>query len=343
MTYAVELADGKRHKDVILSILERNFSRVPAGRYDWLAQNPLGPSYSLLLKHEPSGRHVGSISLFARRIAADGVVSSAFVCGDLVVDQGHRTLGPALHLLRAAIAHQKAQPSPTMLLTFPNNKSDMAARRAGFSLLSEVFELTQIIRTAPYLRRHSPAAPLLAPMLDPLWHVRCTLNGRGRRGLRPAVITDFDERFDELWQESKSGYSLRGERSRGFLEWRFACAPHAKYETFVLASGTKRKLRGYIVFRTHDKRVMIHDLGFREERALDHLLAAFFVHQKRKGMDSIGCRIAGSSALTERLRLNGYSTRAQVLKVLISAPDDQRTVQDLKSGNWYVTAGDDDV
>ena len=48
------------------------------------------------------------------------------------------------------------------------------------------------------------------------------------------LLTDYDERFDILWQKAIKSYSLIGERTSEFLHWRFTLCPFKKFSTFAL-------------------------------------------------------------------------------------------------------------
>jgi hypothetical protein len=108
MTYSVRLADINEDKQTLKSLWIRNFGWITEGRYDWIYKNnPSGQPLSFLLHHDKSNSIVGAISLFPRKIFSGDEIIPAYVCGDLVIDQKHRALGPVLKLLKTVISEHE--------------------------------------------------------------------------------------------------------------------------------------------------------------------------------------------------------------------------------------------
>ena len=101
MTYTIRIADIHKDKQALLSLWKNNLESSFEERYEWIYQkNPTGPPRCFLLCNEGNDAIVGAITLFPRNFSIQGRLVSAFVCGDLVVERGHRTLGPAIKLIK---------------------------------------------------------------------------------------------------------------------------------------------------------------------------------------------------------------------------------------------------
>jgi hypothetical protein len=97
--------------------------------------------------------------------------------------------------------------------------------------------------------RERPILRLLARLGATFWDH--WTNGRLRRWQGAAEdvieISQFDARFDTLWEKARSGYPNAVERSARYLSWRFAAHPTRRYRTFALRHGDR--IEGFVVTR----------------------------------------------------------------------------------------------
>ena len=73
-----------------------------------------------------------------------------------------------------------------------------------------------------------------------------------------AEVTDFDERFDLLWETVKDDHSLLTKRDQRYLQWRYVQNPSEQYRILTyLVQGT---LLGYAVFKQYRDEIQIVDI-----------------------------------------------------------------------------------
>ena len=351
MAYSILQADIDidKDKEILTQLWRRNFGQVPEGRFKWIYENnPSGYPTCFLVKHSETGSVVGSFSLFPRTIFIHGKSVQALISGDLVVDQKHRVIGLAIKMIKSAISMCDRNASG-VLLGVPNEKSYGVSLKAGSEILGDVCEMTQVLRTYSYIRRHIHF-PFMARVLSSLLDLKFRFRAKGlfrarKNNYTIEVARGFNERFDELWEKLFEKYSFIGERTSRFLEWRFSQSPYNEYKVFILASGRNMPLLGYVIFCVDGEKVKIADIGFDgTDRSFTELLSSFSLHQRAQGVESISLSIAGHPKLINLLEHMGYSLRSRKRKVLIYAPAKLKTVlKSIKSARWLLTVADNDI
>jgi hypothetical protein len=236
-----------------------------------------------------------------------------------------------------------------VLLAVPNEKSYGVGLKAGPDILGDVCEMTQVLRTYSYIRRHIHF-PILARVLSSLLDLRFRVRSadpfrvRGKK-YTIEVASGFHEKFDELWEKLLNKYSFVGERSSRFLEWRFNQSPYNEYKVFTLASSRNMLLWGYVIFCVDAEKVIIADIGFDgTEKSFTELLSSFSLHQRAQGVESISLSISGHPKIINLLQKLGFFLRSKKKKVLIYAsPKLKTTLKSIKNAQWFLTSADNDT
>lgn len=167
---------------------------------------------------------------------------------------------------------------------------------------------------------------------------------------------EFDNSFDRLWENSRSGYQNAIERSSSYLQWRFVSHPTRKYRIFTYES--KDELIGYIVIRNSAiKNIpsgLIVDFNFehskRGQAACSSLVARAVREFIKEGVALVGSLANSNSIATSGLRRNGFSPcpkslLPQPFPVIVRthncSPELQQDALDISK--WYLTMGDYDA
>ena len=349
MAYTVQRVDFVEYKDLLLSLWQRNFQGVNPGRFSWIYEkNPNGPPVVYLLKHEESQSFVGTMALFPRPMLYKGQLIRAYICGDMAVDSQHRSLGPALSLLKAALK-QCDKEDPCMLVSFPNNKSEPLTLRLGYKVLGGNCELVKVLKTRKYILRHcnSPnLATFLSWPLDALLRWRYeTLIGLRARKYSYELLAQFDARFDPLWEGLKNACFLIGERKCDYLNWRVKESPYGDCRIFSIFEKQNRKICGYVAFHYGDSRASIIDMAFIGEIVNFKML--FFLFSKyiiTHGADSVSISIVGGSNLFLEFKNIGFSSRIVKNKAVIYTSFENDIFEKIILDKyWYMTSIDNDI
>ena len=229
MSYQVVRANIEQDKDIILNFWRENHPKPLDAKFRWMYENnPAGRPIVWLLRHVESGDCVGMVALFPRRMTTKEGLIRAGVIGDLLVNQKHRTLGPAVKLLRSTLTALH-DGDVDLIYTFPNKAADGVAKVAGYRHLGKLLRLVKVLRTTQYL--HDFGLPwLLARLLSlpidfvlkvasiEIWKSR-----NNKVACRETQVVDAS--FQLLWEESSTSFEISGERTEGYVSWKFLHDP----------------------------------------------------------------------------------------------------------------------
>ena len=84
------------------------------------------------------------------------------------------------------------------------------------------------------------------------------------------TLSNFDERFDTLWERVSAERAMVG-RDRRYLQWRFFDNPSERY--IALAVTDDGEVAAYLVYKLYRRSLQVVDMLWREEDAADVLAA----------------------------------------------------------------------
>lgn len=120
------------------------------------------------------------------------------------------------------------------------------------------------------------------------------------------TVERFDERFDDLWQESIASFDYIGERSCAFLNWRYGdvragyCSVYAAFED--------EHLEGYIALQENNGRGQILDILTRPSRqdVAGALIQEATRHFSERDQYIVECRMAAGNRYEQSLVDRGF-------------------------------------
>lgn len=335
----------------------------PADKFAWLyLEAPRRPDVAFVLTAD--GAPVGTAGVGVRRFQVGDLDGEAGLLADLAVDKAHRSVGPALALVRAG----KAFVDERYLLAygFPNKLAEGVFKRAGYRPLGTVGRYALPLRRAafvdrlddtalarvpptfrPWMQRAATVPPLVAAVgaaldvaaLAPRLAARAGVANRLRIEARPRP----DRGVDALWSRARGEYTVVAERSLAFLGWRLGPRPERTWHHAL--DRTDGSVRAYAAVDLVDGVAHIRDLfGHRAEviALLDHLpLAAY-----RAGAASLSMRYLGAAWLAEALTARGFVARASQRMIAVTAgagATEAARAAILDPTAWHLTDADEDV
>jgi hypothetical protein len=255
-------------------------------------------------------------------------------------------------------------------------KTSLCRKRVSFSfsipnetsfLLTQTFGVRKTIAPVPLLTkplnvkglldsrfRLNSLNSLVARAASPLLKLIYPEKGGVPNGMRLKKIRLFDKRFDALWDRVKDDYPIMVERTSAYLNWRYADAPHKKYEIVCLEDTVSKQLAAYAVlgqeWHGHLIGQIYNILTPRKGNAeiCRCLLRAAIEHFRKIGADSIRCWMFPHTHIYPELRKLGFWPRPRENINLVfeafdkssGAPDSQVVQNSL---NWFFTRGDSDA
>ena len=159
MAYSVRQSEALPVADTLMGLWRRNLGIRPdidlSARLRWYyLDGPEGPGrVMLLVATGPEGETVvGCEGIGVRRFAVAGQPGPvrAGLLGDLAVERSHRTLMPALSLVRAS---RNVARELTMHYGFPNAAAAPLFERIGYRTLGTLTRWVRVIRHGSYIER----------------------------------------------------------------------------------------------------------------------------------------------------------------------------------------------
>jgi len=355
MSYAVKPLRLDEHREALARLWTENMSdgRISAlvpSRMRWLyEQGPDGPPTTLLCVVAESGDVVGCGSYFPRPTWIDGRRVQAGVLCDFAVTRNHRVLGAALAIQRGLVDAARGA-GLELLYGYPNEKSLAVFKRIGYRVVGDTTTWVLPLRSGYKVRDVLPwrwAARLAAIPVD----VGLALADRLRRltirmPARDELPAALDGRADALWARARAGYGIAGERSRAYLEWRYARFPTIEHRFFGTFSSGEDRLAGYAVFTVEAGRAVVRDLfADREETSEEALLLALAHRLRSEEVDALALSHFGNPEFGERLRGAGFLRRPGS-RPLVLHPDvvpEGLRARALEPANWFMLDGELDI
>lgn len=356
MGYVASLFRMEEHREALAHLWRENMSDTTIGRLigermDWLyAKSPLGPTQTWLAVDEESKAVVGCASAYPHDVAVRGEVMKAGIAMDLAIDKAHRSAGPAVVVERAITKEHRGH-GMAFVYSYPNKGSLAVVKRVGYHVVCEAEHWVKPVRTGyklgAYIKQPllMKAASLLGDRALAAADLRHVV--RGARRFRTSFTGAADERFDELWQRARGRYTVVGDKSSSFLNWRYANCPTTQFRFFCLREAKSQRLAGFIVYSVSQNRAFVADLFCQDlDDSLSHLLVRFAARMRQAKLDAVFLAYAGSSAFTRRLKelqfIKRDFSRSLVAFVSKDAPEALRTAV-LAKESWVLFDGELDL
>jgi hypothetical protein len=355
--YSIVPGDPVEHKREWLALADRNLPFAVQGREarysKYYEDNPLGPAKFFLARDAQSDAFVGMAAIFPTQLRVLGELVPAAIAGDFAVDDGHRGLGPAVPLQRAAV-NALGDHGLSCAYGYPNEHSEPITRRVGYTDLGRLTRFVKVLRgrvlVDQYVRsagRARVAAGVSRVAVDPLLSVvsRERLHRR-RRAFRVERPAAFDDRFSEVWETAWRQGTITSERNSEFLNWKYETAREGGiYRIFALV-GSDEQVAGYAVYRVRNGIRHIIDIVFQpSQEVLDVLLAELIRDARREGAVAISLiHLGPASLLTQRVRAFGFGRRTEDSSLHVYVPGTSELEKALvEADNWNFLNADADV
>ncbi len=304
--------------------------------------NPAGRGVILLLRVWDEKRIVGVQGVYPRTMHLGPTLIRGANLADFAVAPEHRTLGPALMLMKRAIT-QTAAPID-LLYGMPNAKSAAVCTRAGLKRVGSIQRHAKPLRSRKLLARHMPAA--IAGVLAPWANIALRLMNAWRRlqdGHRLVCrVASFDDpALDAIWAQRSSDLLL-SERSAAMLRWRYAATGRDAWQVSIASTGVGAPV-GYVVWRVEGVVISVGDFFCIEPRAQTAaLLLAFSAQACAQGAEVVSLCYFGVAEVSIGLHRAGFAVRGEDALLFVGHATPVMATVDLAT-RWYITAFDNDA
>lgn len=317
-------------------------------KLDWYYRaSPNGRARVVVLRaHGDSGDAlVGCEGIGFRRVWCGERTLRAALLADLAVDGPHRTMFPALTLVREA--RSVAAGAADFQYGFPNDRAVGLFKRLGYPVLGTMVRYARVLRFAPYLAQRV-GVPALARLGGGLLDLGdAALRGPPRMWAaarhRLAFLPGPDPRFNQLFEEARRRYRVIGERGSDFLRWRFFARP-GPVSLAALLRRSDGALRAYAVVTQPDRTAHLSDFLGASEPELRALFALLLPSLAARGCASASVRFLGDRSIPRVLARCGFRRRDAERAVVLDAGEVATLAATLRdTESFYLTDADEDA
>lgn len=307
--------------------------------------NPAGEGICLLLYEQLGQPAIGAQGLIPRTFYFGQDRFSVATLADFVVAPEHRSLGPALILMRSSI--ECSQDRFEFAYGTPNDKSVAILNRAGIRPFGTLTRYTKLIRSQSYLRTKglgwvvSPVAAVADAAIACADFARDALFANHFQWREQAA---FGEEFDKIWEGRQSDI-VTSERSPITLKWRYSNPTADSQAPWHLSLATDRSGSpiGYIIWREIKGIAMVSDFFCSNmEESVRGLLQSFVVYARRFPVQKVSLEFFGRPSIGVALRACGFAPREQSPVVLVDHGKARRRPSFALANKMFMTGFDRD-
>jgi hypothetical protein len=347
-SYSIIKADVHKNRDDILPLLKENLGgSLREEKYQWnYNQCPYGAAQCWLARHEKTNTFIGTSALFPRIILVEGKPEYAAIAGDFAVDEHHRNLMAAL-ALQKVIQEKIHETGFKFIYLLPNEQAKNIFLRLKYKKIGRFTHFIKPLKSEyqanKYIHSYTQFK-IFVKSVDFLIK-KFGKEERYKTTLKYSIITpeSFDGRFDVFWKNVSKHFTIIGERTSIFLNWRYIQHPSKKYQIFCLLDENK-DIFGYIVYFLENNMCYIMDILFDPPKeVISPLLAEFSRFIRKKGAGSISVDYLGNSLLEKKLREFNFLPIKNEMDLIIYSPDMTDDSGLFNKENWHFFAGDNDV
>jgi hypothetical protein len=250
------------YKQQILDFWENYLPGTPPTRFEWMNQaNPAGNTMWFFAIDKENHDLAGTISLMPKELLLNGRTIRAGILGDFMVGKKYRVFGPALHLIKEAIASMKNL-GLELIYTIPNNGSKKLLERAGFIDIDSLYYLVRPINMQNYIKKY--ANPFVAKIIAPFIGLYKKYFSGEHFTLGKGCFEEVsraNELFDALWEKIKNKQiGIIGEHCSKYINWRYFQNPLYKFKVLTYKKREDGPILGYIVYTIYDNKLEIFNI-----------------------------------------------------------------------------------
>ncbi len=341
--YLVREVDIRAHAEAVTVLWSRCLESLTPQTAERRLQhrylrNPAGVGATLLLQQADPPEVAGVQCLYARVFHQAGRTWQVAGMADYAVAESHRTLGPALQLMKQGLAVARSRHD--WVYGLANAKSEAVCKRSGLKHFGALGRWTRLLRSGPLLKRWlpGPLAALGGGMLDVALLLRDAVQLGSASDLRWHDGTASDPALDTIWQRRDPSL-LVSERSRDVMAWRFDAQEHGAWTVSIARRANGAPL-GYVVWQLQDGVATVADFLCTDalhETAL--LMRGFAWHMRgQRAAERLSLEFFGAPGVEAGLRAAGYIRRPDERPLYLA----EGAQASPPAEHWYFTGFDRD-
>jgi len=317
MSYQVQKFKFQEQKELLFSMWKKHLMNTNKQRLQELYTGFGSPEVITLLINYREDASVGAVSLMERILSLNDKKVKIGVNFDMMIDKKHRTLGPALKLLKSLIQEAEDR-NYQALLAMPNKMSEPIFARAGYELIGRVYRWSRVINFNAKLKKiikFEFARKIAGLFLKIYWFFRYDLLNslscvfaKTKIVLKEYNLEDNDN-LDRISRLDKKGL----EYPRNYLEWRFGkVSPFKNKFLYVSRKGKAEENVGFIIYRIDkgDNTAYLESFSIQgDSKTVKMAVCEFIKIMKEERVGSISVTFYGNNCMEKILRKTGFVKR----------------------------------
>ena len=302
-------------------------------------ENSYGKSAAWLIFYNGVENPVGSVAVFPCKAILNGKQILLGVNCDMLILKKHRTLGPALMVLKALIKGCDEY-GYQALLAMPNEKSQPVFKRVGYKKIGTAYRWSKVLKSkdkiSAIIKWRFPRKAV-ASFVDLV--------------LKFASIDPWIKfRYFNLWKNSiEKGVTIEQvlipknpavenilKKSPEYLKWRYATGL-CQGDPEIFALYCKEQLLGYVIYTLDDKEVIVQEFFLPGSDSGIHVLLSKFI-KKMYGQKHSAISILhyGPEHFEKMLKQHGFMKReGRDVFVNIFEPKNSDFFASLSNVSWF--------
>lgn len=327
----------------LISLFKRSLTpHFDEQRFTWLyCDGPHGAARAWVACDGARGAVVGAAAVFPRKMYFDGQPKLGYVLGDFCVDNGYRSLGPALLLQRACL-DEATRPCVEFCYDFPSLSMMAVYQRLKVEPAGVLLRWAKPLRAEHKFESTIPSKALAKGLGTVANAVLARRGWKGAEGACELIVHGqrCGMEFTALDSQLCGQPGIKTVRSSEYLNWRYLDHPGMRYE--ILTARRAGALIAYAVFAQESQYASIADLCSVEEPAvIGRLLAGVVELLRLRGVLTVSLNSGESHPWNRLFERAGFWKRERA-PVIVYA---QKKLSRAESGllwNWYLMQGERD-
>jgi GNAT superfamily N-acetyltransferase len=315
--------------------------------FDWrYLERPNEQKPIIVWAETEQGVKIGALSLIPHHYLIYNMIADVGILGDISVAKEWRGKGIAQQMFKY-LSGTEAAKQLSACLVLPNEAAARPLMKVDWRTISTMTRYVKLIDVEKRLRRplraswlSKPAAFVLNFVLKAMSFETYAGSGHGYKG---AVVSEFDDRFDALWDDAKKDRKIIGVRNKQYLTWRYVNHPLVDYKIFTLTHNSQ--LYGYLVYHCHGDSCYVDDIFPLHDKSKypHYLLSIFLRYVKTTNIADITLTMSGNSFVNFNLLKYGFIKRSSDWRIMVNVADNAKKEMLLNGAGWFLTTGDKDV
>ncbi|MEE8106617.1 MAG: GNAT family N-acetyltransferase [Planctomycetota bacterium] len=342
----VREADPVADREAILKVLSSGLPEAAsARRLDWLyLSNPDGRALVWLAEDAETGEPIGTSAGYPRSMVVDGQRVAALNLSDFAIDAKHRSLGPALKLLRASLEPMKDgrfvfsydYPSAAMLAIY---------KRMGGHPLAETRRWVRMVSVRGKVKKKlgtGVVGGIATAAGDAALRARDSM--LKRQNLTLELCDGEFEDLGRFHEEHAPAAHVFGLRSAAYLRWRYA--QHTMWPHEALCVKSDGALIGFAFFRCSEEGCLtVTDLQAPAGRgARQALLGELCAMARARGLERVQAEFPDGTPSARMAADLGFVVREAGPGIVLFVDDMSPFASTLRNPeNWWMMGGDRDI